>query len=200
MSLKYSSTTADYLVWSDAMNLIRKLAKDGNYKISLLIALGCFTGLRISDILALRWKQILGTDEFTVIEKKTNKVRTIRINAQLGQHIKECYEQMGADYEGVLGRLRSEVLIKKFAKKFLDDGSFRSLKDNLVQKNGEEAFRAAHTLKGVCQNLGFDNLYKASFDITEKLRGRDTEGCEELLAKVEEQYNNTVDAIHMMED
>lgn len=28
MSLKYSSTTADYLVWSDAMNLIRKLAKD----------------------------------------------------------------------------------------------------------------------------------------------------------------------------
>ena len=65
--------------------------------------------------------------------------------------VKECYEQMGADYEGVLGRLRSEVLIKKFAKKFLDDGSFRSLKDNLVQKNGEEAFRAAHTLKGVCQ-------------------------------------------------
>ena len=94
MSLKYSSTTADYLVWSDAMNLIRKLAKDGNYKISLLIALGCFTGLRISDILALRWKQILYTSEFTVIEKKTNKVRTIRINAQLGQHIKECYEHI----------------------------------------------------------------------------------------------------------
>ena len=61
MSLKYSSTTADYLVWSDAMNLIRKLAKDENYKISLLIALGCFTGLRISDILSLRWKQILDT-------------------------------------------------------------------------------------------------------------------------------------------
>lgn len=94
MSLKYSSTTADYLVWSDAMNLIRKLAKDGNYKISLLIALGCFTGLRISDILSLHWQQILNTSEFTVIEKKTNKVRTIRINAQLGQDIKECYEQI----------------------------------------------------------------------------------------------------------
>ena len=49
MSLKYSSTTADYLQWSEAMNLIRKLAKDGNYRISLLISLGCFTGLRISD-------------------------------------------------------------------------------------------------------------------------------------------------------
>ena len=34
MSLKYSSTTADYLVWSDAMNLIRKLAKDDNSLVS----------------------------------------------------------------------------------------------------------------------------------------------------------------------
>ena len=94
MSLKYSSTTADYLVWSDAMNLIRKLAKDDNYKISLLIALGCFTGLRISDILTLRWKQILGNDEFTVIEKKTGKQRTIRLNPQLQEHIRECYEHI----------------------------------------------------------------------------------------------------------
>lgn len=94
MSLKYSNTTADYLVWSDAMNLIRKLTKDGNYKISLLIAVGCFTGLRISDILSLRWKQILNTDEFTVIEKKTGKQRIIRLNLQLQEHIRECYEQI----------------------------------------------------------------------------------------------------------
>ena len=94
MSLKYSTTTADYLVWSDAMNLIRKLAKDGNYKMSLLIALGCFTGLRISDILALRWEQILNTEEFTIIEKKTGKKRVLRLNPQLQQHIRECYEQI----------------------------------------------------------------------------------------------------------
>ena len=94
MSLKYSTTTADYLVWSDAMNLIRKLAKDGNYKMSLLIALGCFTGLRISDILALRWSQILYTEEFTIIEKKTGKQRTLRLNPQLQKHIQECYEQI----------------------------------------------------------------------------------------------------------
>ena len=94
MSLKYSTTTADYLVWSDAMNLIRKLAKDENYKMSLLIALGCFTGLRISDILALRWEQILSTEEFTIIEKKTGKKRVLRLNSQLQQHIQECYEQI----------------------------------------------------------------------------------------------------------
>ena len=94
MSLKYSTTTADYLVWSDAMNLIRKLAKDENYKMSLLIALGCFTGLRISDILALRWEQILSTEELTIIEKKTGKKRVLRLNSQLQQHIQECYEHI----------------------------------------------------------------------------------------------------------
>ena len=94
MSLKYSTTTADFLVWSDAMNLIRKLAKDGNYKMSLLIALGCFTELRISDILALRWNQILYAEEFTIIEKKTGKQRTLRLNPQLQKHIQECYEQI----------------------------------------------------------------------------------------------------------
>ena len=91
MSLKYSTTTADYLLWSDAMNLIRKLAKDGNYKMSLLVAIGCFTGLRISDILSLRWKQILYVSEFTITEKKTGKRRTIRLNPELQKHIEDCF-------------------------------------------------------------------------------------------------------------
>lgn len=94
MSLKYSTTTADYLEWSEAMNLIRNLAKDGNHKISLLVAIGCFTGLRISDILALRWRQILKTTEFTIIEKKTGKTRVLRLNPQLQQHIIECYNHI----------------------------------------------------------------------------------------------------------
>ena len=94
MSLKYSSTTADYLIWSDAMNLIRKLSRDGNYNMSLLMAMGCFTGLRISDILALRWRQILNKDEFCITEIKTGKQRTIRLNPQLQQHIRDCYEHI----------------------------------------------------------------------------------------------------------
>ena len=91
MSLKYSNTTADYLQWEEAMNLIRKLYKDKNYTISLLIAIGCFWGLRISDILALRWNQILNVDELTIIEKKTGKKRVIRINPQLIRHISDCH-------------------------------------------------------------------------------------------------------------
>ena len=92
MSLKYSNTTADFLQWDEAMNLIRKLFKDGNYNMSLLIALDCFFGLRISDILSLRWNQILNVSEFTIIEHKTGKKRTIRINPQLQRHITDCHK------------------------------------------------------------------------------------------------------------
>ena len=38
--------------------------------------------------------------------------------------------------------------------------------------NYEDAFRGAHTLKGVCQNLSFDRLYEASNELTELLRDR----------------------------
>ena len=112
--------------------------------------------------------------------------------------IKECYDAMGADYQNTLNRFPNEAFIKKFVLKFLDDNSYANLKEAIAAGNVEEAFRAAHTLKGVCLNLGFDNLYEVSFDITEKLRGRDTDGCEKLFAKVTEQYEKTTDAIRMM--
>lgn len=91
MSTKFSKTTADYLEWNQAMNLIRNLFNDQNYKMSLLISFGSFWGLRISDILSLKWEQIIEKDEFILIEKKTKKCREIKINAQLKQHILDCY-------------------------------------------------------------------------------------------------------------
>lgn len=38
--------------------------------------------------------------------------------------VKECYEKMGSDYTAVLGRLGSDVMIQKFALKFLNDTSY----------------------------------------------------------------------------
>lgn len=110
-------------------------------------------------------------------------------------NIKECYDSIGADFEDVLGRLGSEKLIERFALKFLDDDIYNNLKEALAEKNAENAFRAAHTLKGVCLNLGLKNLYTVSSDLTEKLRGRSLDGADELFEKVREQYDITVNAL-----
>ena len=76
------------------LSLIRKLYRDGNYRMSLLIGCGCFFGLRISDILTLTWSMLLDDDKFTLNEKKTNKRRTVKINSDFQQHIKRCHDAL----------------------------------------------------------------------------------------------------------
>lgn len=94
MSLKHSNTTADYISWDAAMNVIRKLFRDGDIRMSLLIGCGCFFGLRISDLLALKWNMITNVDSFTVTEKKTGKRREIKINSGFREHIVDCYRAL----------------------------------------------------------------------------------------------------------
>lgn len=106
---------------------------------------------------------------------------------------------MNADFDEVARRFGSEAMVKKFAVKFLNDSSYNDLCIGLAENNGENAFRAAHTLKGTCANLGFSALYTAAAELTEKLRGRSTEGSEELFAKVKEQYDITVAALRRFE-
>ncbi len=114
--------------------------------------------------------------------------------------LKECYAAMGADYDGVLGRLRSEKLVQKFTIKFLDDASFGNLCKALEERNYEEAFRAAHTIKGVCQNLGFSTLYESSNKLTEALRSGASEDEDVLLAAVRKDYQQAVEAICALRD
>ena len=109
--------------------------------------------------------------------------------------VRECYEQMGADFDNVLDRLGNEQMVQRFALKFLNDTSYQTLEETLKEKNVEQAFRAAHTLKGVCLNLGFDNLFTVSSELTERLRAGELDGTEELFEKVKEQYEITLKAI-----
>lgn len=113
--------------------------------------------------------------------------------------IKECYEKMGGDFDGVLKRLGSEALIQRFAVKFLNDTSFQDLKDGIESGDAAKAFRGAHTLKGVCLNLGFESLYQVSAELTEKLRDRELKDYEGLYQAVKEQYARVIEAIQEYE-
>lgn len=94
MSVKNSNVTSDYVEWNTMLLLVRKLYKDKNYRMSLLIGCGSFFGLRISDILSLTWNMLLDGDTFTLVEKKTGKRREIRINHNFQKHIMDCYEAL----------------------------------------------------------------------------------------------------------
>lgn len=95
MSSKHSYTTADYIPFEVATTLVRRLYRDGNYRMSLLIGCGIFFGLRISDLLQLRWCDILDTDSFVIWEQKTGKRREVRINRGFASHISDCHQALG---------------------------------------------------------------------------------------------------------
>jgi integrase len=83
MAVKGSRTTADYLPWDEMISLLRLLERDGKYMLLTLVGIGSYTGLRISDILRLRWSDLLEGEHLELHEVKTKKYRKIKISAKL---------------------------------------------------------------------------------------------------------------------
>ena len=112
--------------------------------------------------------------------------------------IQECYERLGGSYAGVSARIPSAKLIEKFVGKFLEDQSYEVLCSKMQEGDREEAFRAAHTLKGVCANLSFDRLQDSAGRLTEILRAAAEtipQEAYELLPEVKKDYEETTAAI-----
>ena len=109
--------------------------------------------------------------------------------------LEECYRAVGGDLAQVQRRLPSMALIERFVAKFLSDDSYAQLCRAMEAGQREEAFRAAHTLKGVCQNLSFTVLASSASACTEALRAGDLAGGKQLFAQVETDYQALVSAL-----
>ena len=117
--------------------------------------------------------------------------------------IEECYRQFGGDYNDVKKRLSSEGMIKKFITRFPEDGSFSDLKTAMKEGSRERAFRAAHTLKGVCANLSLSRLQLSASRLTELLRPEAEEipaGADAVFEEARQDYELTVNAIRAFSD
>ena len=105
---------------------------------------------------------------------------------------------MGGNFAQVEQRLPSVSLVKRFITKFLDDSSFSELCQAMQEGQRDKAFRAAHTLKGVCANLGFDRLGASAGQLTELLRPESDSipaGAAVILNTVKHDYEVTVGTI-----
>ncbi|MCX6303976.1 MAG: tyrosine-type recombinase/integrase [Bacteroidetes bacterium] len=87
MSLIGQRTKSDFIEWEKLQSLTQKLERDGDWKFCTLITVSMFSGLRIGDLLTIRWNDLLGKDHLEIIEKKTGKTRKILINQQLRETI-----------------------------------------------------------------------------------------------------------------
>lgn len=118
-------------------------------------------------------------------------------------NLAECFEAMGGDYESVRQRIPKDEMIERFLKKFLADPCYDTLCKSWEDLNYPEAFRAAHSLKGVCYNLGLNGLGDSASVLTDYLREKKPEEidrvqCEVLLQKVTSDYRKVIDGIRQL--
>ena len=130
MSLVGQKTKSDFIEWDKLQSLTQKLERDGDYKFTLLITIGMFTGLRISDILSLRFKDLLGKEHIEVIEKKTGKVRKILVN----EHLQETVSRISSK----LANLDPEqfIFLNRFKTKTMSPQYVNWMLKELVKKYG----------------------------------------------------------------
>lgn len=93
MAKKKSKTECSGMTWGDFLVLVDKLKKMREYKFLLFAALGSYCGLRASDILPLRWSDLVDVKEILIQETKTGKTRRIAINESLKEIIDYCYRK-----------------------------------------------------------------------------------------------------------
>ena len=80
MSIEGSITRSDYIDFDRCINVATKLMKDEKKNLfGLYILISINTGLRVSDVLNLKWSDVEG-DTLKLKEKKTNKFRSIQLN------------------------------------------------------------------------------------------------------------------------
>lgn len=107
------------------------------------------------------------------------------------------------DVAAGLGRfMNNETLYMKFLNKFPDEPTYHKLKESLEAGDTPEAFRQAHTLKGVCGNLSLTVMAEWTEKLTELLRNKETLTQEEqaqakaYMNEIDENYQKISDILN----
>jgi integrase len=115
------------LEWSEVQYLIQRLEKDEDYKYCLLVSTGVYTGLRISDLLGLRYCDIIDNDKLVLNEKKTNKRREIKINTDLKELVRRISKKLNIENNEEL------MFVNRFGTKAIDK-SFVNVQLKRIQR------------------------------------------------------------------
>lgn len=81
----------NYLTWEEANKLQRQFLKEKKYDLSLLFYLSLHTGLRISELLSLRWIDIINKSKIEIIDGKSKKKKIIELSKDTESYIEHIY-------------------------------------------------------------------------------------------------------------
>lgn len=95
--------------------------------------------------------------------------------------------------EGLTRCMNNEMLYLRLAGKVLEDGNFDKLSSSIEAGNLDDAFEAAHALKGVLGNLSLTPLYEKASEITELLRSRTQTDYSPLVSAIMNDRNTLIE-------
>lgn len=140
MSLLGQKTRADYISWENMQSTVLKLERDGELKYALLIAVGSYVGLRISDLRILKWDDILNKEYLNVIEKKTKKERKITIHPDLQEIVQRIYTKTKPD-------VNQYMFVNRFGEKPVSIQHINHKLKEVFKKYGVEGRISSHSLR-----------------------------------------------------
>lgn len=122
---------------NDLENICNYLKKE-NDRDYMMLVFGIFSGLRISDILSLKIRDVKDKSSISIREKKTRKINKIKINKTLKKSIDEYVKDKDPDdfliksrkgYNKPITRIRAYQILKSLEDKFdIEDIGCHSLR------------------------------------------------------------------------
>jgi integrase len=137
-------TTTSGMEWNTMVGLTDRLKRDGHLRDYLLITMGSYFGIRISDLLSIKWEDVMHKEELVITESKTKKERVITINPKVIEALEFCSDKMKED----LGHWRSEyVFSNRWGDKISVTYINRRLKELFKKYNVKVQNPSSHTLR-----------------------------------------------------
>lgn len=76
-------------------------------------------------------------------------------------NIQEFYDSIDENYENVSSRMMgNQKLVEKFVRKFLEDPTYKQIKESVEKMDYDEILRATHTMKGIQAILNLHSYSK----------------------------------------
>ncbi|MBQ9488059.1 MAG: Hpt domain-containing protein [Selenomonadaceae bacterium] len=108
----------------------------------------------------------------------------------------EKLEEFGVDTkEGLTRCMNKETFYFRMITMGLSNDSFEKLDAAIKENNLDEAFEAAHALKGVLGNLALTPIYKPLSEMTEMLRAKKTADYAAMYKPIMEMRNQLLEMI-----
>ena len=119
--------------------------------------------------------------------------------------VKELYGQIGGSYERAVQIMKKDKMIHKYLLRLADSGLCERLEAAEASMDPTQLFDSAHAMKGVCANLGLDELAQTAGEIADEFRPGTTRKLTDaevktLIEKAKTLYRRADDGIRASRD